>query len=494
MGSALVDPGNLYYASHVAVVLGLLAWTTYTGALTIDRRLEDARSIRIQELIALSGLSLLLIAAFVVAGQGRLLSGGKPWNVFPFLQGWSVLSFSFLAAFIYLLPIWITHILLNYKLPLRSPALLPLASMLVGIGLILLYRLGPDIAIKRSAVGFNYLFWTQYRSVVISLVAFVAALLFFTPQRLERLTRKRYIYVLGCVVLICITAVIGKEMHGRRLSINLGVMNFQTVELVKLMALFFMVSYFRFEGGFLEHGRSIFGLPRGRYLLPYLIMWVLVLLPIFFQKDLGPTSLLFALFLVLFYLGTGSGISVISGLAIMVMAGMASYNLGYPTMVQTRIDMWLDPFLYSQNMAESLWAVSSGGWFGAGAGSGMPYKIPVVWSDFNFSALAEEWGLIGAGAVLCCSGALTYVCLQSARRCREPYLQLLGAGIGALWFLQTMVIVAGNLALLPLTGITLPFISFGGSSLIMNFVALALMLQISAIGLQADAPTKSRED
>lgn len=493
MVNALFVPGNLYYTCHVLLVLGLLAWIGLIGLLAMgDNSLEVGPSARIREMLALAGLSIIILGAFVLAGQGRLLSGGEPWSVFPFLQSRNVFALSFSAALIYLFPIWSLHILLNFRLPQRSPALLPLAAMLAGIGLVLLYRLGPDIAIKRNAVGFTYLFWNQYLSLAVSLFAFIMALFFFTPQRIERLTRKRYIYALGCVLLICVTAVIGKEMYGRKLSIDLGIMNFQTVELVKLMALFFMVSYFRFEGGFLEQGRNILGLPRGRYLLPYLIMWVLVLLPIFFQKDLGPTALLFALFLILFYAGTGSGISVLSGTVIMVLAGVASYKLGYPSMVRTRVDMWFEPFLYSQNMAESLWAVSSGGWFGVGAGSGMPFKIPVVWSDFNFSALAEEWGMIGAGAVLCCFGMLTLVCLKSAGRCREPYLQLLGTGIGALWFLQTMVIVGGNLALLPLTGITLPFISFGGSSLIMNFVALALILQISALSSQVDAPTKSR--
>ncbi len=493
LGAELLRPDNLYRTCHIGWVLGLFAWSLYAGVLARSPRPGDAVAGRRQEQLLLGGCSLLLFAAFVLAGQGRLLGGNPAWQVLPFLPLKSVLVQSVMAAGIVVTPLWLCHLLLQRLLPLRSPLLLPLVSMLSGIGLVLLFRLGPDIAIKRQAVGFTYLFWNQYISFIVSILAFVVSLFLLTPQRLERLTRKPYIYALGCVVLISVTALIGKEMHGRRLSINLGVMNFQTVELVKLLALFFMVSYFRLEGTFLERGRSMLGLPRARYLLPYLIMWVVVLLPIFLQKDLGPTALLFALFLIMFYLGTGSTLSVLTGLVLMAIAGGVSYHLGFPSMVRTRLDMWFEPFLYSQNMAESLWAVSSGGWFGSGAATSMAYKIPVVWSDFNFTALTEEWGLLGGATVLLCFGLLMYVCLRMAGRCREPYLQLLAAGIGGLWMMQTLVIVGGNLALLPLTGITLPFISFGGSSLIINFVALALMLHLSALALSADAPTRTKD-
>lgn len=148
-------------------------------------------------------------------------------------------------------------------------------------------------------------------------------------------------------------------------------------------------------------------------------------------------------------------------------------------MVRTRVDMWLDPFHYSQNIAQSLWAAASGGLFGAGSGMGYAHRIPVVQSDFNFAVIAEEWGLIGVVAVLLLFGGLVHGCLRVAGRQERPDFQLLAAGLGSLWMLQTLVIVAGNMALLPLTGITLPFISYGGSSLLMNFVMLALLLRLS---------------
>ncbi|CAG37154.1 related to cell division protein (FtsW) [Desulfotalea psychrophila LSv54] len=489
IGSALFIGHNFHFTCHVIVIVALLSWLCATLYLWTEGEKPEAAAIRRNEAISLMGFSIILLALFVLAGQGRLLHGGEHWNTFPFLPGISVFSQSLLAVGLYLVPIWLIHLFLNIKIPLRASPLLPMVTMLVGTGLVLLYRLGPDIAIKSHKAGFTFLFWNQYISFLFSLIAFMVALLYLTPQRIERLTRFRYIYAFGSIVLICLTAVVGTEMHGRRLSINLGVMNFQSVELVKIMALFFMVSYFRFEGGFMERGRHLLGLPRGRYLAPYFIMWILVLLPIFLQKDLGPTALLFTLFLLLFYLGSGSGISALSGIIIMVAAGALSYSFGYPSMVRTRLDMWFEPFLYSQNIAESLWAAASGGWFGVGPGAGMAYKIPVVWSDFNFAAIVEEWGFFGALSVLVCFASLAYVSVRSAQRCNEPYLQLLGTGLGCLWLLQTMVIVGGNLALLPLTGITLPFISFGGSSLIMNFISLALIMQISSISMSKEVLT-----
>ena len=276
------------------------------------------------------------------------------------------------------------------------------------------------------------------------------------------------------------------------MSVNLGIMNFQTVELVKLLALFFMVGYFRYEGRFLEQGRNRFGLPRGRYLLPYLFMWMLVLLPIFLQRDLGPTMLIFSLFLVIFYLGTGSAMSVFSGFVLMGMAGTITYLTRFPSMVRTRVDMWLDPFHFSQNISESLWAAASGGLFGKGAGMGLAHRIPVVQSDFNFSVIAEEWGLVGVMAVLVIFAGLVGICLQVARRQEKPYMQLLAAGLGSLWMLQTLVIISGNMALLPLTGITLPFISFGGSSLLMNFVMLAIVLRLSEVQYEEQSSLKDK--
>jgi cell division protein FtsW (lipid II flippase) len=432
------------------------------------------------ELLALAGAGALTFTGFLLIAQGRLLAGKTAVALFPFYFAETMTGQAVLAAAFVIAGFFILHRLLCFAVPERNPALFPLAAMLAAIGLMLLFRLGPDIAALRHKPGFTLLFWNQFRSFLVSLGVFGASLFVFTPKRLNELTRKRYLYALASIIFIAITAIFGTELHGRRLSLNLGIMNFQTVELVKLLALFFMVGYFRYEGRFLEQGRGRFNLPRGRYLLPYLFMWALVLLPIFFQRDLGPTMLIFSLFLVIFYLGTGSAMSVLSGLVLLTLAGAGAYFIGIPSMVRTRVDMWVDPFHHSQNISESLWAAASGGWFGKGFALGLAHRIPVVQSDFNFSVIAEEWGLIGVTAVLVTFAGLVGICLQVAQRQEKPWLQLLAAGLGALWMLQTLVIMSGNMALLPLTGITLPFISFGGSSLLMNFVMLALAIRLSA--------------
>ncbi|HID69948.1 MAG TPA: FtsW/RodA/SpoVE family cell cycle protein [Desulfobacterales bacterium] len=494
LAQLVLAPQNLFLFFNRIFILCLAVWAGVTSIGGLGKPAEEGHgTVRFLEFRALVGMSLLVLAAFVLAGQGRILAGKELVNVLPFAVGGGMLGQSLTAAGMFLICIWGLHFLLCKMVPGRDPALLPMIAMLSGIGLLLLFRLGPDIATIRGRQGFEQLFWSQFRSFLVSLVVFIGSLWFFRRQRLERLTQKRYIYALACILLIALTALFGTEMHGRRLSLNLGVMNFQTVELVKILALFFMVGYFRYEGSFLEQGRNRFGLPRGRYLLPYLLMWLLILLPVFLQRDLGPTALLFSLFLIIFYLGTGSAMSVVSGIVLMGLAGTVSYLLGIPSMVRTRVDMWLDPFHYSQNLAESLWAVAAGGLFGTGPGKGLSHVIPVVQSDFNFSVIAEEWGLIGVAAVLVLFGSLVAICLRVAGRQKEPYLQLLAAGLGSLWMLQCLVIVAGNMALMPLTGITLPFISFGGSSLVMNFVMLAMLMRLSERGITAEVQSAQRK-
>ena len=489
LAGRLLEPVNLFHMAHGLWILLLLGWAGFTvyGGLA-GRQKNAGQGLAANELFNLAGCCVLLMAGFLLAGQGRLLAGNQVADLFPFHLTDSTALQSLAAGGMVVAGLGLALVAARFKVPGHNPALLPLAAMLAGLGLILLFRLGPDIAELRHRPAFTLLFWRQFRSFLISVFVFAAALWYFTPARLEELTRLRYVYGLASIILISITAVIGTEMHGRRLALNLGLMQFQTVELVKLLALFFMVGYFRYEGRFLEPGRNRFGLPRGRYLLPYLFMWVLVLLPIFLQRDLGPTMLIFSLFLVIFYLGTGSALSVLGGIVLMGAAGGLSYVAGVPSMVRTRVDMWLDPFHYSQNIAEALWAAASGGLLGKGTGMGLAHRIPVVQSDFNFSVIAEEWGLIGVLAVLVIFAGLAGICLQAARRQEHPWQQLLAAGLGSLWILQTVVIIGGNMALLPLTGITLPFISYGGSSLVMNCVMLALALRLSANSIR-EKPT-----
>ncbi len=469
----MFDVAHYLHIGFLVFCTALVAWEgrRYQAAigLTPDR----------VETTLLAGVTFFVVIGFVMVAWARV-TGNKPDAMaIRWFQNAGNLEQALWAGALFAVPVWLVHIFLKGAAPGRDPILFPVACMLGGVGLIFLFRLGPDMVPVRGSKGFYFLFWNQVRSIIISFLVLLIAIKYFSRSRLDSLTRKRYIWVLLSVVLIVLTAVFGTEINGRKLSLNLGVMNFQTVELVKLMALLFMAGYFRYEMHFLEAGRGRFGLPRTRYLLPYLAMWFLVLLPIFLQKDLGPTALIFALFLAVFYLGTGSFFSVLAGVSLMATAGIAAYFLEYPSMVKTRVDMWLDPFHYSQNVAEGLWALCEGGWFGVGSGRGLGYYIPVVQSDFNFVVIAEEWGFAGAVGVLACFGILAMRSFSLARDMVDEYRQLFIAGLGTLWLIQTLIIVGGNIGALPLTGITLPFISYGGSSLVVNFLALGIVLRAS---------------
>jgi cell division protein FtsW (lipid II flippase) len=477
------QPEVLFQLFQASFLLLLAAWIARTGLRMLRggaSGLSDGRGAARTEAGLLAGVTLLVLTAFMLVGVSRELQEKVPALALPGLAGYGHHVQALAAASFYVLLLWLLHILMCRLIPLRDPWLFPLAGLICGLGLVFIYRLGPDIAAARKAAGFENLFKNQMVSLCASLGVFLGALTFLGGARIEALTRKRFIYALLSIVLILLTIAFGVEIHGRKLSLDLGVMNFQTVELVKILALLFMVGYFRYEMDYLELGKNRLGLPRARYLMPYLTMWVLTLLPIFIQKDLGPTALIFALFLVVFYLGTGSALSVLLGIFVMAAIGVAAYHAGVPSMVKTRVDMWLDPFHHSQNMAEALWAVSDGGLFGAGIGKGLGHMIPVVQSDFNFVAAAEELGVLGAGSILAAFGLLVWRVFQVARSTAIPYQQLLVAGVGTLWMIQTLVIVGGNVGLLPLTGITLPFVSYGGSSLLVNFLALGIVLSISA--------------
>lgn len=478
----VIKPDLLFYLAHLLFVFTLTLFSAWlmVGLRHWDRQRSPLpERIDSTEAIAVGGAVVLLFVAFLLSGWAQARGGGTPPDLIPLFSGSHCLIQAIMAGLAVALIIACLHLFLRNTLPFRDPWLLPLASILAGSGLVLLFQLGPDIARIRGIASFEHLFRLQFRSLIFSVVALVASVGIFTLERIESLTRKRYVYVLLSVVLIAITAILGVEAHGRRLSLNLGLMQFQTVELVKVLALLFMVGYFRYEKGFVEAGKGWAGLPRGRYLFPYLTLWGLTLLPIFLQKDLGPTALLFTLFLLVFYLGTGSGASVVSGLLIMALAGTVFYRLGVPSMVKTRVDIWLDPFTHSQNMAEALWALGGGGWFGSGLGSALSYHIPVVQSDFNFVALAEAWGVVGALCVIGWFGMLVQRTFRLSLKAVYPYQQMLLVGLAALWAIQTFIIAGGNLGLLPLTGITLPFISYGGSSLLVNFVILGVILRMS---------------
>ena len=375
---------------------------------------------------------------------------------------------------------FVAHLILRRLIPSSDPLLFPLVILLTGIGLVILYRLGPDIARLRGNPSFFKLAIRQYIWVCIGLIAMLFTVKFSTDEVFLELRQRKYAYVLLSAILIFLTGLFGKEINGMRLWIGFGPLTIQSVEIVKVLIVFFLAGYFTDKALFMRY-RRIWKLkaPTLKSITPFCIMWVLAILPVFMQKDLGPTFLLFAVFLAMFYVGSSALWLLVTGFVAVITAGVVFYYLNWPSMVHTRVDMWLSPFTTSESLTQSLWAISSGGLFGNGLGKGMPEYIPVVQSDFNFSAICEELGFIGGASVIIAYLAIMIRGLKIALNCDDQYKKLLMTGITTLIAVQTLTIIGGVTGSIPLTGITLPFISYGGSSIVINFILLGLMLRIS---------------
>ncbi len=372
------------------------------------------------------------------------------------------------------------HLALRLSGSRADEVLLPLALALVAIGLVLVRRLAPGLLPLQLA-------W-----LAVGAAAFAAALV--VPRDLGALARYPYTWALAGLALLLspLLPVIGREVYGTRIWVRLGIGSFQPSEAAKLALVIFFAAYLA------EHRELIARAPRRigplpvpplAYLAPILVMWAVAMLVLVAERDLGATLLVFGGFLALLWLATGELAYVTAGLALLAAGGAAAVAL-FPH-VAARVEIWQRPFAddlrfgASYQLVQGLFALAGGGLFGAGLGGGMPERIPVVWSDFVFDAFAEEAGFAGVLALLAAFLLLAHRGLAIALRAPTTFLQLLAGGLAASLALQTLVIVGGNAALLPLTGITLPFVAYGGSSLVANFVLLALLLRVSDESVRA---------
>jgi peptidoglycan glycosyltransferase len=354
--------------------------------------------------------------------------------------------------------------------------LLPLAACLTAIGLILVQRLASSLLVQQLS-------WT-----IIASGAFAAAILI--PRDLSVLARFKWTWaLLGLLLLVApLFPVIGREINGARIWIKVGPASFEPWEAVKILMVVFFAAYLEeYREVLAQTPRRIgpFPVPPIPYLVPIVAMWGMAMMVMVFEKDMGATVLFFGIFLAMLFLATGEAFYGLIGLVLLVLGGLVAYQLiGH---VQTRVDVWLQPFAEElrfgpgYQLVQGLYALANGGLFGAGLGAGMPDRIPVVWSDFVFDAFAEETGLAGALALLALYLVFVYRGMLIALRAPTPFLQLLAAGLSFIVALQTLVIVGGNLRLIPLTGITLPFAAYGGSSLVTNWMLVALLLRVSDI-------------
>lgn len=409
-------------------------------------------------------LLLLLFAAIFVLANAVALSLVRTGTVtVHYLWATAVWLVTMLAAFI---------LLARYQ-PRHDPYLLPILALLTGWGLVLLQRLAPNFLARQAA-------WLVLGTAVLLAVAIL-------PRSLRWLRRYRYTLLISGLLLLAATLVIGVNPSGFGAALWLplpivGRVFFQPSELLKLLLVIFLASYFDERESLLRlgdgHGR--FGpLP---YLAPLLLMWGFCMLLLIWQRDLGAATLFFILFLALLYLATGDWRYVSGGLALLLAGSVFAYFAF--DVVALRVDAWWNPWPDANNRAfqivQSLYAVAAGGLIGQGVGQGFPTYIPVVHSDFAFAAVAEEWGLIGSLTVVACYLALAHRGMKAAARAPRPFHRYLAAGITVLFAAQAILIMGGVSKLLPLTGVTLPFLSYGGSSMFVSSLMAGLLLYLSA--------------
>jgi cell division protein FtsW (lipid II flippase) len=353
--------------------------------------------------------------------------------------------------------------------------LLPLACALTAIGLVLVERLASNLLEQQ-------LLWT-----LIAAGAFVATILI--PRDLTALGRYKWTWaLLGVLLLIApLLPVVGREVNGARIWIGIGRVNFEPWEAVKILMVVFFAAYLEEYREVIAHPRRLgpIPIPPVPYLLPILAMWAIAIAVVIFEKDLGASLLFLGIFLAMLYLATGEAFYTLIGLVLLFVGGFVVYHaFGH---VQVRVDTWLRPFAEDlrfgagYQIVQGLFALANGGLFGAGLGNGMPDRIPVVWSDFVFNAFAEETGFAGAAALLAMYLLFVYRGMLIALRAPTPFLQMLAAGLSFIVAFQTLVIVGGNARLIPLTGVTLPFVAYGGSSLVTNFMLVALLIRVSDV-------------
>lgn len=412
--------------------------------------------------IALTVLALLLsIGAYALVGLGK--KGHLPVDLA--LYG-SIFVGGYAAA----------HVVIRRSAPWTDPALFPIAGVLTGIGFAVIFRLSGGLAAEQAT-------W-----IVVGLIGFGATLLIVRDHR----QLDAYTYTIGlaglALLLLPIVPGIGRTINGARLWVKVGPVGFQPSELGKVLIVVFLASYLSAKRELLQVATGRLGplrLPSAKHLAPVLLAWATSLVVLFVEKDLGASLLYFAIFVVMLWVATGRAAYLVIGLLLFAVGAA----MGYAAFahVQARVDIWLhalDPtkvfqFGYGQ-LAQAQFGLATGGLVGAGLGRGSPNLIPYASTDFIFAAIGEELGLLGTTAVLLLFVALVGRGLKAAVECPDAFGKLLAVGLSAVVGLQAFVIVGGVTRVIPLTGVTLPFVSYGGSSLVSNFILLALLIRVSA--------------
>ncbi|PVG84811.1 cell division protein [Nocardioides gansuensis] len=388
------------------------------------------------------------------------------------------------------------HIAVRLTAPYADPVLLPLVAALNGLGLAVIHRL--DLAYEAKGRDNHDFAQQQLIWMTLGVVLFIGTLFFLRDHR----TLQRFTYTSGlaAVVLLLLPFLpfLGREINGANIWISFAGFSFQPGEVAKVLLVIAFAGYLVLHRDALALAgtRVLFvDLPRGRDLGPILAMFAIAMMVLVFQNDLGSSLLFFCLFLAMLYVATERpGWLVVGGLLFAGGATAAYFAVGN---VRNRFNFWLDPMAYydqspgSGQLVESMFGMAWGGLIGRGFGNGMPDRVPYAESDFILSAIGEELGLTAVMAVIVCYGLIVERALRIALISRDGFGKLLAVGLGSIFALQVFVVIGGVTGLIPLTGLTTPFLSYGGSSLVANWVVVALLLRISE---QARRPVPRLEE
>ncbi len=437
---------------------------------------------------------LITVLLFFTAGYTLVIAATRAQEFIPTVRGVADILWPSVLPFLLFLCISLG---LSWRMPNADQILLPLVALLAGLSLMLTARLEPSLEVRFP--GF-YTGIDAKQSLWVTVgVALLAALLFVPWDDLFRryqrtsfmgwLNHHRYAWLSLGIGLIGATFIFGTDPNnsGVKAWFNMGFFYFQPSELLKIILVIFLASYLDEHRELVAHGYQLgpFTLPPLPYLVPLGGMWGMAMGLIIFQRDLGAALMLFSVFLAMLYVATGNRWYVISGLVAFGAGSYVLYNI--VAIVKTRVAVWLDPWATAQGsgyqIVQAIYSLAAGGVFGTGLGRGYPVVVPAAHTDFAFTALGEELGLAGTLGVLIAYLLLVFrglhIALAVPGRFRG-FDQLMAVGLTTILGVQTFIIVGGNLRLIPLTGITLPFISYGGSSVLINFLIIGLLLRISA--------------
>lgn len=403
-------------------------------------------------------VAMVVLVAYALAGLGTASSDSAALEAYllPFLVGMLALGL-------------VGHLAVRRFAAQADPVLLPTALLLNGIGYVMIARLGGDVAGGGDLAGLQST-WTA-----VGMAGFVAVLV--SLPRIRVLFEYRYLIGLGGLTLLALplAPVVGREFHGARIWVSLGPVNFQPGEFAKLSLALFFAAYLAETHALLRTRIEL------RDLVSVGVVWAGSVGIMALQRDLGSSLLFFALFLVIVWIASGR--VALLGLGAALFAGGAVLAWQLFGHVRQRVDIWLDPWADPQGdgyqITEAAFAFAEGGLTGTGLGRGEPDRIPLVETDFIFAAIGEELGLAGSAAIVMAFAVLVGAGLRIAVRAQRPFEKLFATGLSTVLGVQAFVIMAGVLRVAPLTGITLPFVSYGGSSLVANYALVALLMRMS---------------